>query len=153
MWRAGSAEVLAALALAFGALGCDPIQEIGPEQCDRSSTRDPLLYTEGVAEGGVYETSAWDEEWLEFRGGAYYRLEHHLGGTPRVVNSYLSFEPRGTHGGGAASQPAGNQVLVQCVDDSELWIINDSCVDYYLRVVAMSPENGAGGGGSGGGCP
>ncbi|WP_434044867.1 MULTISPECIES: hypothetical protein [Sorangium] len=117
------------------AAGCSP------GRCDRSESENPPIeFTEAVPEGGVYETSAPDGELLHFPGGMRYALKHHLGQRPRWWQVYLSFERDGTRSGGTLAHAAGNQAEVICVDDQHLVVMNGSCSEYWLRVVAGGAE-------------
>ncbi|WP_437590102.1 hypothetical protein [Sorangium sp. So ce1000] len=108
-----------------------------PNRCDRSEeSNPPIEFTEATPQGGIYETSAPDGELLYFPGGMRYALKHHLGARPRWWQVYLSFERDGTKSGGTLAQAAGNQAEVICVDDQHLIIVNGSCSEYWLRVVA-----------------
>ncbi|WP_437635202.1 hypothetical protein [Sorangium sp. So ce854] len=110
-------------------------------RCDRTEDANPPIeFTEAVAEGDIYETSAPDGELLHFPGGMRYALKHHLGGRPRWWQVYLSFEPDGTRSGGTLAHAAGNQAEVICVDDQHLVVMNGSCSEYWLRVVAGGAE-------------
>jgi uncharacterized membrane protein YgcG len=157
----GASRGIAGAALALLSLfatGCEVVNQIGPETCSRPESDEPKLWAEGTTENGVYESSAWGEAYIPFYGGAQYRIEHHLGVEPPLVVGYLSFNEHGTFEEGAVSQPAGNQVLFPEINAAEIVVFNDSCSDYYLRVVAMAGNVGAtgstgegGSGGSGGG--
>ncbi len=57
---------------------------------------------------------------------------------------YLSFERYGTKSGGTLAQAAGNQAEVTCVDDRHLIIVNGSCSEYWLRVVAGGRDGAEG---------
>lgn len=142
--------------LALGLLGgCGNPLGIG-EVCDRSIRGNPpKLYTEGTVSHGVYQTSDWDGEWLAFSGGTHYTLQHKLGATPPWVVPYFSFSAHGIGDGvsdggqvdgGLASPAAGDGVGIIDVDDENITVVNASCIDYFLRVVAMvgpDPEDSA----------
>jgi len=129
--RFGATRWAAIVAIAAGSLGCDSFIT-----CDRSLEDNPFVrYTEGTVEDGVYMTSPWEGELLNFQGGTHYSLVHGLGERPRWVQSYLSFDRRPTDGGHLA-QSAGNQVVILRVTDEVIQLANDSCVDYWLLVSA-----------------
>ena len=147
----GGAAILA-MGLAVPLAGCDQVNAIGPTSCDRSAeTNMPILYTEGSVEGGIYMTSPWDGELLDFPGGRRYQLEHQLGAVPRFFQAYLSFNPTGILDGGTVAPAAGNQVEVNDVTDTSIVVINGSCVDYWLLMVAgagdVAPDGAGGAGG------
>jgi hypothetical protein len=120
--------------LAALSTGCETF---GSRICDRSTEANPeVTYTGGTVVDGVYMTSPWDGELLYFPGGMRYSLVHNLGLAPRSVQAYLSFDRYGTQDGGSLAQAAGNQVVITGVDTKRIEIANDSCVDYWLLVVA-----------------
>ncbi|MGK4008137.1 hypothetical protein WMF31_36305 [Sorangium sp. So ce1036] len=134
--------VLAALAA-----GC------ASSRCDRSAEANPLtLYTEGTSVGGEYMSSAWDgdddgdgevgpeEGLLYFPGGMRYDIRHGLGRVPRSWQIYLSFERDGTRSGTLA-HAAGNQAEVPCIDEESLIVVNGSCSEYWLLVVASAGDD------------
>jgi len=146
MRRAGCADVRtiaaaigAALALAT-ATGCNEINKIGPN-CERSGEANPpVRYMEGTVEDGVYMSTPWDggeQGLLWFPGGMRYELVHGLGDRPRFVELWLSFSRYGTApDGGTVSLASGNQAELRTIDDEKLIIVNGSCIDYWLLVVA-----------------
>lgn len=137
--------VALAAALAAPSLGCGLLSEIGPANCDRSEEANPpILYTEGTVEDGVYMSAAWDtseatpqaeRELLYFPGGMHYRIEHKLGETPRWWGAYLSFDRYGAESETLAPA-AGNQTEVKDINAETLTIVNASCAEYWLLVVA-----------------
>lgn len=141
------------MALAVPLVGCDTVSQIGPTSCDRSAEMNiPILYTEGTVEGGIYMTSDWDGELLDFPGGRRYQIEHQLGARPRFYQAYLSFNQTGILDRmGTLAPAAGNQVEVDEVTDTSIIVINGSCVDYWLLMVAgagdVAPEGEGGAGG------
>lgn len=126
---------LVALGLAASALGCDRLG-IGPQICDRSEQGNPVVrYTQGEVVDGVYTSSAWDGELLYFPGGMRYEIEHKLGQVPRFWQFYLSFDQEGVNTG-VIAQAAGNQAELRGINETSLEVVNGSCVDYWLLVVA-----------------
>jgi hypothetical protein len=135
------ALALAASTAALTSLGCGPV---GPLTCDRTAQDNPTVkYTEGTVANGVYMTSGWTGELLYFPGGQHYALEHKLGGVPRWISSYLSFDATGATDGGMIAPAAGNQVVILGVNDQVITVANDSCVDYWLLVAAGSGDTTA----------
>ncbi|MDC3954971.1 hypothetical protein [Polyangium jinanense] len=135
MGRASRWGILAATLALVGSSGCNAINSIGPN-CDRSAeTNTPVRYTEGTVKSGVYMSAPWDGELLWFPAGMRYELEHGLGEVPRFVNIWLSFDKCGTNESTVA-QASGNQAELREVDEKKLVIVNGSCVDYWLLVVA-----------------
>jgi len=150
--------VLAALSTA-----CSYVNELGPSTCDRSeSDNKAILYTEGTIDGSVYRSAEVDCagrgldkskcELLYFPGGMRYQIEHKLtdGGGKGVVPDWwqfdLSFDQYGAEGGSTLAPAAGNQAELREVDDKNLLVVNGSCSEYWLLVVAGTgapPDAGA----------
>jgi hypothetical protein len=143
--------------VAVATQGCNAINSLGPN-CDRSpTTNPPVKYTEGVTKDGIYMSSPWDGPLLWFPGGMRYELPHNLGAAPRFIEPWLSFDEQGTDAGTVALA-AGNQAEVREVDAQKIVIVNGSCSDYWLLVVAGTGDKepqpgGTGGGGGAGGGP
>jgi hypothetical protein len=125
--------------------------------------------TGGTAEGfeggqvlgeDFYETSAPGERMLDFPSGKIYDIAHQLGRTPALVEVYVSFkeqlvpgdDPYDPYAPNNVSLAAGNQAVIEAWDDEIIRVRNDTCADYYLRVVAVSAGPG-GQGGQGGAAP
>jgi len=133
------------------ATGCSVVNSLGPN-CDRSLTgNEPIEYVEGAVESGVYMSSPWTGELLWFPAGMRYELRHDLGAMPRFVQLWLSFDHCGTKSSTVAPA-AGNQAELREVTDEHLIIVNGSCSDYWLLVIAGtgdgepdSPSMGDGG--------
>jgi hypothetical protein len=104
--------------------------------CDTDG-QTPVRYTEGTTNADTtrYETNPIDGRYLDFPAGRVYDLAHDLNQTPSVVLSYLSFSAEPTSGHGDFAESAGNQVVVERVDDEVVRVRNDTCADMYLRVV------------------
>jgi hypothetical protein len=115
---------LAFLGAASAGIGCGAA-------CDTSDdANSPERYRGGQATATGYESSSWKAGLLPFPGGKQYQLEHHLGFTPSLVEVYIGFGPDGER----VSLCAGNSCLVRCVDDQLIWIKNDTCADFWVRV-------------------
>jgi hypothetical protein len=89
----------------------------------------------------VYETSTASGEHLNFSSGAQYRIHHGLGGKPMLVQPWVSFSSSGVDGGNEAV-PAGNMVEILEVTDDYVTVFNESCGDYWLRMVIGFPDRG-----------
>jgi len=123
-----------------GALGCEQVANIGPDICDRSEAGNPpVVYRQGTVEGGLYMSSAWTGPLLYFPGGMRYSIEHKLGQVPRFWQFYLSFDQAGTETG-VISPAAGNQAELRDINDQMLEVVNGSCAEYWLLVVAGAPD-------------
>ena len=119
----------------------------GLDNCpDASSTAIEVPVPEGDAEAGpadgtpsVYESSSWKGDRMAFPAKTCMRFKHGLGTTPEIVNTYVSFERRGSD----VTENAGNQGRFKCVDSQEIVIKNDTCEeDFYIRVVAYASGSG-----------
>jgi hypothetical protein len=124
--------VLALAALvAVAASGCGAA-------CDTSDDGNvPERYTGGTSQNGVYESSLLKSGLLPFPGGKQYQLVHRLGFTPATVQVLLSFGPNGDE----LSPCAGNSCLVRCMDDEMIWIKNDTCAEFWVRVATSGRSN------------
>jgi hypothetical protein len=118
--------LLVALAVASVGTGCGAA-------CDTSDENNaPERYTGGAVAYGGYESSPWRSGLLPFPGGKQYQLDHHLGFTPSWVGIDLAFGPDGER----VAPCSGNSCLIRCVDDQIIWIKNDTCADFWVRVVS-----------------
>ena len=93
----------------------------------------------------VYESTGWNGGFEPFPPNTDVHFVHGLGVQPFLVKTYLSFRDEGTNGpgGGDATENAGNQARIQCVDDREIVIENDTCEeDFFIRVVAIASQSG-----------
>jgi hypothetical protein len=128
------------------------------EQCERHAG-DPLEYRGGntSANGEYYETNSLDEPFLHFPTGRTYDLVHGLGAPPASFHAYLAFSecplsksvrnPGGSpscepvdaeSGGGGFAEGSGNEAIFEVRSDEVLTIRNDTCAEFYLRVVATT---------------
>jgi hypothetical protein len=99
----------------------------------------------GVSTTGeeIYMTSAPNGDHLNFNAGAQYRIFHKLSGCPTRIEGWVSFSRTGVDDGNEA-RPAGNMFEVIDVDDTSFTVRNDTCGDYWLRVIASDPVPGCG---------
>jgi len=112
-----------------------------PDTCDRPATAEPRDFVGGTVTDGVYRSSDWYGDLLHFPGGAYYRIHHQLGAVPLWIELYLSFERHGLAEGSVAPA-AGNQAEIKQVDADTLTVLNGTCTEYWLLVVAGAPSTG-----------
>jgi hypothetical protein len=125
--------------LGFGP-GCNVINSIGPG-CDRSeASNKPIPYDEANPESGLYMSSPWAGELLWFPGGTRYEIRHKLGVSPQFVQLWLSFDQCGTKTSTVALA-AGNQAEARDIDHEKIIVVNGSCSDYWLLVVAGTGAN------------
>ena len=116
--------LLVALAFAGMGTGCGAA-------CDTSDDNNaPERYSGGTVTGDSYESSPWRSGLLPFPGGKQYQVEHHLGFTPSSVDIFIGFGPDDQQ----VSPCSGNTCLIRCVDDQIVWIRNDTCADFWVRV-------------------
>jgi len=105
--------------------------------CDREGDHEDIPFEGGSvnASGTVYETSDWTGPLLHFPAGRRYLLDvHGLRSRPELVNTYVAFEERPDN----LSESAGNQVVIEAVDTEVVVVRNDTCAEFFLRVVAMA---------------
>ncbi len=134
--KRAAATLLVALSAAVLAIACSGCGGA----CDTSDDANPpTRYAGGTATGDIYESSPWKSGLLPFSGGKQYELEHHLGFTPAVVQIYIAFGSDGER----VATCAGNSCLTRAVDDQVVWIKNDTCADFWVRVVAFGREPGS----------
>ncbi|MEJ7730668.1 MAG: hypothetical protein WKG00_15805 [Polyangiaceae bacterium] len=132
-------RALALATLPFALTACGVVDSFGPSSCDRSLDGNPYQpYVDGTVDThGVFRSELPTGELLDFPGGAHWKIAHHLGEEPMWWTFYLSFERMGLEKeGGAYAQAAGNQAVLYDKDAANLFVVNDSCSDYFLRVVA-----------------
>jgi hypothetical protein len=134
--------------LAWGAsYGAPPV--LG---CSNCPPHQPIQEFKGghVTPGGFFETGAPDEPMLPFFGGYAYEIKHGLGSIPKTVTPYLAFverpyeQPKDS-GLAHVALVAGNLALFERWDDEAVIVRNDSCSDFYLRVVIEAGPGGLGG--------
>jgi len=119
--------------LALGANGCGTCDTGGQQAIEyRGGNSNP--------EEGVYETSLPFGEYLHFPAGRRFDLMHGLGAAPDDVSAFLSFERVPGEGSsddntGNFAPAAGNQFVIECIDEERVRVRNDTCAESYLRVV------------------
>lgn len=128
----GLAALAAVCVSACDATGCDTNPDANPASDFRGGKRYDL------AGGPVYETSPADGGHLNFSAGSQFRVYHQLGGRPITVQLWVSFSSSGTKDGNEAV-PAGNMAEVLCINEEFILVRNNSCGEYWLRVVARDP--------------
>jgi len=99
--------------------------------CGRESGR-TIVYADGTAVDGEYQSSPVEGPWLHFPGGRRYQLVHHLGATPSRYEAYLGFEEWPAD----STTGSGNGARFHEINDEYLVVENDTCASFYLRVVA-----------------
>jgi hypothetical protein len=146
MWLKMAIVFVVSMACA-GGFACSPSCETSDEE------NAPVVYEGGMAVNGFYASSSSHGDLLEFPGGKRYDLYHHLGFEPIQVQLYWSLKEAGigwdvqTDDKSNLSPAAGNSALIQLKNDHYIRVKNDSCVEYWLLVVASGdPRVGQDGG-------
>ncbi len=123
---------VAALFVALSASAC-----VGSD-CDREGDK-PQRYSGGNtnAEGSFYESSSLEGPLLYFPSGRTYQLEHGLAETPVEYSVLVSFSEYPWEGGGVA-ESAGNQAVVEDVNDDYIQVRNDTCAEFFMRLTART---------------
>ncbi len=142
---------------------------LGCSDCSTSG-QDPVAFTDGTLNksGTIYETMGPMDEMLHFPQGRIYEIPHGMGVDPASVDIFLSFKKQltpleDTNNPTDAVKPnnvsatAGNQAVIEAWDKDMVRIRNDTCAEFYMRVViiadpdevaaaaAADSENGAAG--------
>src|SRR4029453_16498101 len=89
--------------------------------CDtREDSSEVLRFTGGDVDPSrtFYQTSAFDERFLDFPPGRRYELIHGLIGIPNHIETWVSFEPRALATGNNISPGAGNQTVIERADET-----------------------------------
>jgi hypothetical protein len=121
-------------------------------QCDRHPTEPPVVFEDGVTDhsahvymSGTNANDPWDGPFLHFPPGRTLRFVHRLGGEPRSIQFWFSFNPHpltSSNGAGATSgtvPAAGNQATLQEVTPNHVDVRNDTCSEVYLFVRLAEP--------------
>lgn len=130
---------LCTLGAVLSLLGCE-------STCPRETEKVPTPYDNGNtnAQRTVYETNAWDETFVHFPAGRRIALRHGLGKVPVTIRSYVAFKecpfPKETTQPGFVAESAGNQVLLERVDSEFVRVRNDTCEEFWLRLVASTAD-------------
>jgi hypothetical protein len=96
----------------------------------------------GKAEDGIYVSASWNQNWDDFPGGRTIIFKHRLGVVPEFVQTFVSFKKDGVASDASASENAGNQGLIQCMDQTAIRVVNDTCSELFIRVVAIASTSG-----------
>lgn len=130
----------AVLALGLGALSAN-VGCIDASACDVSDDGNPpVVYKGGTTTSeGLYYSSPLHGGWLHFPGGKRYDLVHDLGFVPQDIDIWLSFSENGVgedEQNSTIAPSAGNSAVLQLVNDEFIRIKNDTCSEFWVRVVA-----------------
>ncbi|MDF2691882.1 MAG: hypothetical protein K0S65_265 [Labilithrix sp.] len=93
----------------------------------------------GMIDENTWESSPMDGTWLWFpRQRVYFFDIPPLGGrVPKLVVPYVAASPQPQINGGNFTVGAGNIALLSGVRANHVDIRNDTCSDYYLRLVLL----------------
>jgi hypothetical protein len=135
MWRK-VANLLVVFTAGATVFACSPA-------CDTSDEEnDPARHEGGMTVNGIYASSSSHDQLLPFPGGKRYDIVHHLGFEPLLVQLYWSFSVGGIgsdaqiDGKSSLTPAAGNSALIQLKNAEYIRVKNDSCVEYWLLVIA-----------------
>lgn len=111
--------------------------------CETDDPEDPVTFDGGNHIGTTtYETSSWEGPFLHFPPGRRLIVRHGLGAPPEV-KSYLSFSEKGLNDANNVAESAGNQLVIEVVNADVVQVRNDSCAEFYVRLVAtITPDAG-----------
>jgi len=131
--------LLLAAGLTLSQAGCSPCQIRGQESERFEGGR-------VLPSGTTYETGGPTEPLLPFPGGKTYDLVHGLGVVPTSVQGYVSFASQLTEDGDPLdidrpnniAETAGNQLVIERWDEEIVRVRNDTCGEFYLRVVLVA---------------
>lgn len=115
--------------------------------CDITGDNMPIVNVRNgqtSTDGMHYQTSSWNGPYLPLAAGQTYRFYHGLKSVPYFYKTYLAFtdSPIGDAGQvvGNTAEAAGNSVLIELVNDQYIQLQNNSCVEFYLRLVAGTAD-------------
>lgn len=112
-------------------------------QCDGSF----LDYFGGdMVDEDTYETNAFDQQWLDFPGMRSYLIHfpRDLGRAPDWAKAYVGTDPNANAPGNLWSEASGNLAEMGVASSTGIFVYNDTCADYTLRVVVHFPSLDAG---------
>jgi hypothetical protein len=129
-WACASGVVAAALSAVACVSGCGATCDISDEG------NPPEVFTGGAVLDDSYASSPSQRNLLHFPGGKQYQLVHHLGFTPLQIDIRFAFDPNDDR----SSPCSGNSCEIRCADDQIIWVKNDTCTEFWIRVVASDPD-------------
>jgi hypothetical protein len=94
-----------------------------------------------VVDANTYETNAIDEPWLDYPGQRSYLIHFPIdfGRPPLWTDTYVATDPNANAPGNQWAQTAGNLAEMGVASSTAIFVHNDTCADYYLRVVVHFP--------------
>jgi hypothetical protein len=89
----------------------------------------------------IWQSTALTEDWLPFPKQKYFIFDlHALGGrTPAAVMPYLSANPNPKNGSDS-TLGGGNIALMFNTGPNRVDVKNDTCSDYFIRLVVLAPD-------------
>jgi hypothetical protein len=128
--KSGGALLAAAL-VALSQLSCETSCDIGDGE--------PVRFAGGEVIDNFYQTSDFDGPLVYFPPDRRLDIVHGLGTRDLDVAIYVSFEERGSGAGHVQAAPAaGNQAVIEHVDEERVRVHNDTCAEFYLRLTARA---------------
>jgi hypothetical protein len=120
------------LVSAFLNQGCDTGCEVGEGP--------PVEFHGGEvsAAGTFYQTSDWDGPLLYFPSDRRFEIFHGLGTKDLAVTIDLAFDAHGSPEDHGVAPSAGNQAVIEGVDERRIVVHNDVCSQFYLRLTAQA---------------
>jgi hypothetical protein len=99
------------------------------------------LYTGGhVVDANTYETNALDEPWLNYPGEQSYLIQYpDFGRPPLTVIPYVAIDPNANAPNEQWTVASGNLTEISIASSTQVFVHNDTCAGYYLRVVVLFP--------------
>ncbi|MFZ5890921.1 MAG: hypothetical protein ACOY0T_07715 [Myxococcota bacterium] len=89
----------------------------------------------------LYESAPWNGPLEPFPAMSELIFKHHLGVTPQIMQTHVSFSQNGTDGSGLAEN-AGDTGEMTCVDSQVIRVRNNTCENHlFIRVVAMATRS------------
>ncbi len=107
---------------------------------------DFVVYGRNANEGRLLNADTWestpiDGPWLDFRAQRVYVFDLHDLGVdrlPEIVTPYVSAQKDPLHEGGNFTVAAGNLTEISGAERGKVTLKNDTCADYFLRVVVQA---------------
>ncbi|HVJ92524.1 MAG TPA: hypothetical protein VM580_22135 [Labilithrix sp.] len=114
-----------------------------PRNCEGTT----LIYGPDAGQGEMLDDETWESSpqegpWLFFPRQAYYIFDiRALGGrTPEIILPYISVSPTPNTTGSDFTPASGNHAKLFNALPNRVDIKNDTCSDYYLRLVVKVPS-------------
>ena len=125
----------------MNAVACGLLALLLSAVCGCSSTsscnRDAELvkYQGGAVTGNSYASSPWNDGYVYYPPARTIRFYHQLNTEPSNIEIALAFDSSGF----GLAPAAGNQAIIKHVDAEYIDVKNDTCSDFYIRLIAERP--------------